>query len=504
MEFTHKNVMVGVATLALAGCANDSQVGVSRSGEVQLGLATVCESTIIGGDDQCLPVDAFSDHAGDLCASKGQTVGQVGFAKACGPGLWRIAKVDCCRSEEEEVAPAPEPEPVEATCHTEVVGGDCQSQDSLKAAAATACGDKAVTDLSWGGECAGGWRFAKASCCEQPDVPVDPPPAPSTDGPPCQVVDVLMGGLCVDPAVIDARAKAECAALGLSLTSVTSAGDCGDGTFAGGKATCCEIPPSTNPPSADVACTTGLAGGVGDCRSASQWHEFTANACRKQGLSVSSFETVGECASGAPFAKFSCCPVFEQADRCIVKNLGGDGYCAPASAWKASAEALCAASGRAVEAVGVTTSCGPGLWRGSQVACCGAQVAMPSLDEGPSSQCFESTIQVPVCKGMLDWQIEGARLCRSRRAGLEDVVLSAPCVGGGADVATISCCQGEADKVCKLRTLKMPLTCLSELELQKAAKEICELDGQSLHQLVGDTKCKASGKSQSITFECCD
>ena len=460
-----------------------------------LALASVCEQRVVGSLDSCQTTVSLRDAAVAACAADGLAAGPVGFAKPCSDGKWHLAEVSCCG-----LPPEPEAPVCESVVEASAV---CQSEADFKALARVRCGGAhRVTDVAVGGACGSGWKFGKFTCCDAPGVELpDPVDVVAKDGP-CGTATFVLDNACAKPAALRDEATRICDEAGRRVTDVRFVGSCGDGAFATATVSWCDLPEATDKPAA--VCASGLAGGPSACATVEAWRQHAASSCAAQGLVASAVDTFGACADGkTQYARFSCCPALAEEEKCVVADLGGGSYCAPAEAWAAAAKSHCQESGRAVEAIGVVQSCGPGLWRGAKVGCCAAPPpAVPAIPNPHAAVCTDSDLLAPVCRPEREWADVARLTCDQRGAAVDQLTLLSGCHGGALG-ARVRCCSPGASPVCEKRAISLDTSCIGRSSAEKLAQKACAASGKSFGGLVSFAGCEGGQGGTGFSYKCC-
>lgn len=508
LQFGHGVVLFALCAAPLVGCGSDGSGTLApertdREELAVLALEGVCEQRVVGSLDVCTPISELRETALASCSADGLQAGPVGFAKPCGTDgqSWRLAQVSCCG-----LPPVEDTGPV---CTSVVEGGGalCQTEADYQALARVRCGGTAqVSDVAFGGACEGGWKFAKITCCSAEPVP-DPDPVEkvAADGP-CGTASFMVGNACADPVVLREEARRICESAGRKTSDIHFVGNCGDGTFATGKVTCCDLPAEPTQLPKDT-CSTGLTGGPDSCADAARWLEHAQATCGAQGLAASHLEQLGACGPGlSHYARFSCCPEIKEADRCVVKTLGGGTYCAPASAWSVAAKAACGDAGRDVQSVGVQESCGPGLWRSATVGCCAPYAAKPppAVANPRLASCTDTELSAPVCRDARAWKDAARSLCSVRSSAVASVEPLGLC-DGGAMGARVRCCGEAAPKklTCEKASVNLEASCLTKVDAGKLALQACQAKGMRPSAVTDFEGCHQGEGGTHFSYSCC-
>ena len=117
---------------------------------------------------------------------------------------------------------------------------------------------------------------------------------------------------------------------------------------------------------------------LGDGMTCSPHADLEAQAialCDSHSLPMVSFGVANDCVNvgESSYGKVACCPEAAPSDPppiCSHHALGDGTTCADDEAWAAEAEAICAAEGRPVSAIGLAFDCADGTSSYGKLACC--------------------------------------------------------------------------------------------------------------------------------------
>lgn len=528
-------VMLGAIGLVSASCGDTnlddpliheepSEFDLEETNAAIFAGTSACKITAFKADG-CYPEKKWLTFAQGKCSANAMALTKLAPIGVCDGGFSGIEFV-CCPNNTDPSSPdnsdadapplPPKPKPT-PDCSVHAAGGPnvCNSEDTWKKKAKNACAEKGLTlgKIKLGGECKGGFGYAKFTCCGDPQIP---PPVPQEE---CTEHKVDINTCKNDDAWKELLTKT-CLEKGQYLVKFEPLAKCAGGGFSGAAFVCCGadlIPPPPPPPPPPGDCVEQKVA-LDACKNEGELKEIAYKECLQLGLSLADLNVYGPCSSGGfSIMAWTCCgdsvpPQPEPTNQCFEGKLGEATSCKPAEVWKEYASNACLQSNATLAKVEVAGPCSnTGGYQMVYYVCCAPNEPTDPPPPPPAPECYESKMGGPTsCKSESTWLEYAANECSADGYGLAKFGFDESCGPGLYRYVYFACCI-DADTTqpppppppkCFTSSLGDPTSCKPASTWKEYAWQTCESEGFLLTELGLDKTCGADNYSYA-KFTCC-
>ncbi|NUN12872.1 MAG: hypothetical protein HUU55_04485, partial [Myxococcales bacterium] len=529
-------VLLGTAGLCHTGCGdteiNETNVGeeltdddVQETSAAIFAGASQCKVTAVKAAG-CYPEKKWYTFAEGKCSGKGLTLSKFAPIGACETGLVGIEFV-CCPSSANESgtgdtqpdAPANTPKPIaEQDCSVHSAGGPnvCHSEEMWKKQTSLACAEQGLLfgKIKLGGECKGGFSYAKFTCC------AGAPPPPTTQ-PACAEHKVDINA-CKDAAAWKESLTKMCLEKGQNLAKFEPLAQCASGGFSGAIFVCCssDIAPPPPPPPPTGSCVENKFA-LDSCKNESELKEIAYKECLQLGLALADLNLYGPCSSGGfSIAAYVCCGNVDQPQppppppgECVEHKLTLN-TCKNEGELKEIAYKDCLQLGLSLADLNLYGPCASGGFSTAAYICCG-ETQPPQPD--PTDPCFEAKMGgADSCKPAEIWKEYATKACAEQGFDLVKFTTAEPCADGtGFHLSYYACCAASVPpppqpppddsdpQACFEGKMGEPTSCKPPEVWKEYAAKMCLQANAELTALEVAVPCSNTGGYAMAYYVCC-